>query len=1086
MTVAAAPEGFVQLCRRLQMARLEWALWSVGFWLWRVAGWAVGTLAGLVAIELLVRPPVLVRTVLVWGLWAPGLGVTLGYGLWRAIRGAGLRQTARRVEAQFPQIGHRLEGALDLAGSPQPTPLETAALQQVAEAARAWHFGRAVRARRLRARLLPAFALLLLATGGALLAPARVANALGRLFLPQATEIVVGAVRILSVEPGRDVEQVEGSDLTVRVLVDRPEQVGEAVIAFDDGAGGMPRTGAVSRTRRLSQVDQGTFAYTLRRLRKDHIYRVRVGGSVSETFRIRVVPRPAVETVTGRVTPPAYTGLAPYELEGTSGAVRAPAGSRVVLRVTTNHPVVQGRLRLSAGTEVPLLARAGALAASIDLKTSGTYTVSLLDARGHTNENPVARPLACVPDALPRLRLAEPGRNVKLGLGETLSVRVRAEDDYGLKEVALYFRRNRRGEPQLLKRWSMAEGNAREVDLPLAWRLAAPTFDVGDVVSWYAEGTDFGPGEARTGRSTVLHVTLVNKEKTARREVQTLEAVRRAVAKLLASQRQAHKVTAELPVKAEQTAFTAAVRPVLSRQLRIRTGVLDAAEQVGRVDDPVARRMCTVLLGLGANELATAGEALESLVAAQETEARRSGIVRALPAQAEVIKRLGQILGILPELEEKIEGPPEEETGEDLPTEATDALEKLNAGLEAFQEGQRKVVEATEDLAKKNVDEFTEEDEKKREELRAAEENWANFLRDQHTDLSKVPKQDFSNPSLLGEVLAVLEEVELAEGAMSKKELEIATEAASTGMELAESLTTHLEKWLPDEPDRTAWKMEEPLADYEVPMAELPEKLEDIVGELVEQEEALMEEIDDASSSWADSLDKGAGWDTLDGPISNYSAQGVTGNQLPNTSEIGGRSGEGRQGKSHGEMVGDAAVGKGGRRTPSRLTPDAFEKGEIKDESSEASGGSTGGGKGGAAGAEGLEGPAPPPEKGPLPRLLGKQAQLRNKAERLNMNLKLMGYNTAVLENTLAEFRSVEQELKSGRYRSAARRAHHAVDSLKTAKDTVLGEAQVRADRAARLPREVQREIMDALEAGLPKGYEDLVKAYYERLAEEP
>ena len=91
----------------------------------------------------------------------------------------------------------------------------------------------------------------------------------------------------------------------------------------------------------------------------------------------------------------------------------------------------------------------------------------------------------------------------------------------------------------------------------------------------------------------------------------------------------------------------------------------------------------------------------------------------------------------------------------------------------------------------------------------------------------------------------------------------------------------------------------------------------------------------------------------------------------------------------------------------------------------------------------------------------------------------------AVLENTLAEMRSVEHDLKSGRYKSAARRAHYAVDNLRTAKDAVLGEAEVRADRAAALPRELQREILDALDSGLPKGYEDLVKAYYERLAQE-
>ena len=68
-------------------------------------------------------------------------------------------------------------------------------------------------------------------------------------------------------------------------------------------------------------------------------------------------------------------------------------------------------------------------------------------------------------------------------------------------------------------------------------------------------------------------------------------------------------------------------------------------------------------------------------------------------------------------------------------------------------------------------------------------------------------------------------------------------------------------------------------------MAELPGELQDIVGQLMEQEEDLFDEMEDVSSSAADSIDKGAGWDAADGPISNISAQGVTGNRLPSTSE---------------------------------------------------------------------------------------------------------------------------------------------------------------------------------------------------------
>ena len=128
----------------------------------------------------------------------------------------------------------------------------------------------------------------------------------------------------------------------------------------------------------------------------------------------------------------------------------------------------------------------------------------------------------------------------------------------------------------------------------------------------------------------------------------------------------------------------------------------------------------------------------------------------------------------------------------------------------------------------------------------------------------------------------------------------------------------------------------------------------------------------------------------MDGPISDMSAKGVTGNRLPNTNEIGGRSGEGRQGKSSGEFVGDEAVGKGGRKTPSRLTPDPYVKGQIKDHSKESAGGATGGGKESGKAAKGSKAPSPGHAgHRDLQRLAGKQAALRNKAESLDLQFQV-------------------------------------------------------------------------------------------------
>ncbi len=357
-------------------------------------------------------------------------------------------------------------------------------------------------------------------------------------------------------------------------------------------------------------------------------------------------------------------------------------------------------------------------------------------------------------------------------------------------------------------------------------------------------------------------------------------------------------------------------------------------------------------------------------------------------------------------------------------------------------------------------------------------------MADKHSDLSKLPTQDFSNPSLLEELVDVQTELKMAKDALTKKTAEIAVPLEQLGAEMAKEMTTNIEKWLPDTPDRERWKLEEPITDdmKEAPMAELPGELEDIVGKLMEDEEDLFDEMEDASSSWADSIDKGAGWDAMDGPISNNSARGVTGNRLPNTSEIAGRGGEGRQGKSSGEFVGDTAVGKGGRKTPSRRTPDPYVKGRVKDVSKDPVGGATGGGKESGAGGEGLHGPVPNRPARDLGRLAARQAQLRNRAEGVDLRFQVLKYHHLDLKKTIAAMATVEGDLKAGRYRDALRRRDVLLDGLGQSRTLLSGESLVRRDQTPNLPAEIQKEILGSMREASPRGWEELNRHYFERL----
>jgi hypothetical protein len=106
-----------------------------------------------------------------------------------------------------------------------------------------------------------------------------------------------------------------------------------------------------------------------------------------------------------------------------------------------------------------------------------------------------------------------------------------------------------------------------------------------------------------------------------------------------------------------------------------------------------------------------------------------------------------------------------------------------------------------------------------------------------------------------------------------------------------------------------------------------------MVGDLLQKADEFDEEADDITSAWGDNLDQ-AGWGVADGPISFFSAKGKTGNDQPNNMEATGRSGDGRRGKSTGQMVGDTARGLPGRKTPARVGQEKYEPGQLKNEGS--------------------------------------------------------------------------------------------------------------------------------------------------------
>ena len=829
----------------------------------------------------------------------------------------------------------------------------------------------------------------------------------------------------------------------------------------------------------LPSVAPGRFAARVEHVDAPLRYRVEVGGTQSRWFDVRVIDQIKLKQLQLLVAPPAYMKEQPKKIEvnlETVGAVSVPVGSRVEVIASVDHAVNAAMLQLSEESprEMRLLEGGTRLAQTVQVEKDVSISILLADASGQIIARlpDPALPIRATPDAGPRVTMRWPSQDVSIAPGSQIVVRADARDDVGLNSVRLLMSTNPDGPLEPVAEMELK--GQKSFNLKQTLPIRDDLRKHGTVIRVCVEATDNRNLSAeqtnQTTQSPTYNITLRDAEQIVKEAENRADQLRDALRQMLLKQQELHTQTVSNKTFNTYT-------PITRGQTMLRDRMLHVADtfQFDTADANVKK----TLYMLARNPAQTAIDLATSLPTEPSAEVQLKMHADLQAQQRRIISTLESLLAMLvksPELADT-----NSPRGGDLPSQE-DALKDLKNSLEEFMKEQRRILDQTTPLAKKPVDNFSDEDKKKLEELAMSQEKLDAFMQEKIADFSKLAEQDMSNASLLKELMEVYSEVTMAKDALKKKETEIAVSAEEMGAELAKEITSNLEKWLMDTPDRVKWDQEDPLAKTDVPMAELPEELEDMIGELMEQQEDLLEEAEDTNANWADSLDKGAGWDAADGPIASMSAKGVTGNVLPNNNEMGGRSGEGRSGKSQGEFVEESASGKGGRNTPTRLDPTPFQQGQVKDESKDPVGGATGGGKLSGQGGAGLEGPVPPELDKELKRLAEKQAQLRSAAERLNIKYQLGRYDNFKLLESIAIMRRIEADLNANRYQNVLRRKDVVLDAIDTSRMLVGGEIHVQHDTTPALSTRMEDQIHDAMKGDLPPAWSDALKTYYEKL----
>ncbi|HLN32120.1 MAG TPA: hypothetical protein VK395_30595 [Gemmataceae bacterium] len=1088
---------------RLENTWLKWWGCSLAAGIVLVASASFGMLAILILADALCRFPQLVLGVL-FLLWAvTTIAMIAGMLVHLRCGQRSLAATARRLEMEFPELGSHLINLVQFTqrdGVPSD-PFREAALAQAAAAVSDFPLeSAAVKETRFRRfalcmqtprDLLEASCVLV----GILVAACFLHSAIpawssstSRLLQPWKFVPAVGSVQITQVIPG-DTEVLIGSSLEITAQIKNPDSQA------------LPATLYLRRDQQpeaaqplIADEKNEKFTAVLPQVLGPLQYRLEIGDSQTKAYKVAVREKPTVTDVEVVYQYPPYLNRPNDTVAQKHGDLEAPQFTRAELRFHASTAIVRGFLRLG-GHDIHgrVLEDGSTLLVSLFLDETNTYTVHLFTEAGHTDPEPRVNRIRVLPDAPPTVQIVEPAREARAAVGKKIALVVRATDDYGLGLVRLECKQGETGSITKVAAWDTF-GTPTQALLHHVFFLDPAHYKPGLTLFIRASARDRRHVEVggvslmpQETTSPWQQITLIASEAKTAEELAQLDLLRIAIGKILQEQIKARIAAAQIPRQPSADDGNDLTGGVRSAQIGIHKATAAVIASIGQTDDKDRLTIKRVLNKLALGDMLEAVRQVEAL-AKSDTPTTSTQSVAALSAtQDRIIDVLSRLLNEIRRGSAELLSELKKKGSTELPPDVQSKLRELKDKLQEFLKQQKKVIEATENLAKKPVEDFTVKEKQLLKELAAKQDDWSRFLADKNSDLSKLPEQDFANPSLLKELVEVQTALKMAEDALTKKTADIAVPLEQLGAEMAKEITTNIEKWLPDTPDRERWSQEEPLTDAmkEAPMAELPKELEDLVGELMEKEEDLFDEMEDKSSSWADSIDKGAGWDAADGPISNNSARGVTGNRLPNTSEIAGRSGEGRQGKASGEFVSDTAVGKGGRKTPSRLTPDAHVKGQVKDVSKDPVGGATGGGKESGQGGEGLHGPVPNRPERQLQRLADKQAQLRNKAESVDLRFKVLRYHHTDLKQLIGIMAAVERDLRGGQYQSALRRREVLLEGLGQVKMYLKGEFTIRQDQTSNLPTDIQKEILGSMQESSPPGWEELNRLYYERLSAE-
>jgi hypothetical protein len=96
--------------------------------------------------------------------------------------------------------------------------------------------------------------------------------------------------------------------------------------------------------------------------------------------------------------------------------------------------------------------------------------------------------------------------------------------------------------------------------------------------------------------------------------------------------------------------------------------------------------------------------------------------------------------------------------------------------------------------------------------------------------------------------------------------------------------------------------------------------------------------------------------------------------------------------------------------------------------------------------------------------------------------MQVLNYHHTDMEQLIETMKEIERDLLAGRYQNALRKREVVLQGLKSQKEYVGGEFEVKQDTTLNIPKDIQKEILGSVQEPAPVGWEEIVRGYYRQL----